>query len=259
MKREVVDLYTYPVKGLNGQLIEAAEVGPERGFPADRWFALATREGGYTTIKDRPLPSWDFHSLTNAPRLAGVRVELAGGRLVFRVAGRIVLDACPDDPDDVREIENLFARVLDLDEDQRPFLARSEPGRFNYNYTASVSPELTWACHLINLASVRDLEQKTGAQIDPLRFRANLYVDLGTPWLERDLIGRELQIGDVRARIQSGTARCAATEVNLTNARRDVPVPRLLKRQLGDVDMGVYCTFLTDGTVKRGAPIEVLS
>ena len=36
---------------------------------------------------------------------------------------------------------------------------------------------------LINLATVRSLEERWGYAIDPLRFRANFYIDGGRPWV----------------------------------------------------------------------------
>ena len=44
---------------------------------------------------------------------------------------------------------------------------------------------------IINLASVADLENYVGAPVDPLRFRANLYVAGWPAWQELDMVGRE--------------------------------------------------------------------
>lgn len=48
---------------------------------------------------------------------------------------------------------------------------------------------------LINLATVRSLKQKWGCEIDPLRFRANLYIDGIRPWEEFDWIGSDILLG----------------------------------------------------------------
>ena len=54
---------------------------------------------------------------------------------------------------------------------------------------------------LINLATVRSLEAQWGYEIDPLRFRANIYVDGFGPWREFDWIGANLRIGGVAFRV----------------------------------------------------------
>ena len=81
--------------------------------------------------------------------------------------------------------------------------------------------------------------------LDPLRFRANLYFDGFPPFAELDLVGRELRAGGVMFRILKRIDRCAATEVNLQTAQRDIPVPRLPKQHYNHVDMGVYGEVLT--------------
>ena len=43
---------------------------------------------------------------------------------------------------------------------------------------------------ILNLASVRDLERRMGAPIDPLRFRANIAVEGWEPWAEEEMVGR---------------------------------------------------------------------
>ena len=68
---------------------------------------------------------------------------------------------------------------------------------------------------IINLASVADLENYVGAPVDPLRFRANLYVTGWPAWQELDMVGREIAIGNgVRAKIVKRIVRCAATNVD---------------------------------------------
>ncbi|MFX5611114.1 hypothetical protein ABTD85_22045, partial [Acinetobacter baumannii] len=62
-----------------------------------------------------------------------------------------------------------------------PTLVRSRDGHFMDKPDTVVS--------LINLATIRSLEQQWGAEIDPLRFRANLYVDTGKPWEEFEWVG----------------------------------------------------------------------
>ena len=67
---------------------------------------------------------------------------------------------------------------------------------------------------IINLASVAELETVAGAPVDPLRFRANLYVRGWAAWDEFKLIGERLQIGEATLKVTKRIVRCAATEVD---------------------------------------------
>ena len=44
--------------------------------------------------------------------------------------------------------------------------------------------------HIVNLASVRELERVVGRPVNPLRFRPNVVIDGGEPWVEFDWIGQ---------------------------------------------------------------------
>lgn len=255
----VTDLYFYPIRGLSGQRLESVVVGPDRGFPLDRCWALAKRHGEYEQSRDRPLGSGQTHGPTGDPRLVGITSSFdpASEKLEIRVQGHLVLECSLTHEEDIRRAEEFFARVLDLDPQDRPHLVRRANNSYNFAYTASVSDSLTWACHLVNTATLRELEERIGQPLDPLRFRANLYVDLGEPWIERDLVGHEFQVGQVRFRGEMQTPRCAATEVSPETAERDIPIPRLLKQHYGHIDVGIYANILSTGELRPGMPVTL--
>lgn len=258
MTARTTDLFIYPVGGLSGQRLEEVTVGPDRGFPLDRYWTLAKHDTETDSLASRPVQLGEAHSLSADPRLGAVTTHLdpEDDHLTVTVRGRPVLD-CVLTGEGVHEAEKFFARILDLDDAQAPHLVRREGKSFNYSYTASLSEKLTWACHLINLASLRALEEKAGCPVDPARFRANIIVDLGEPWIENDLVGKTFQVGDVEFRGEMTTPRCAATEVDLRTGRRDIPVPRLLKTHFDTGDFGIYATVVTSGTVRPGDPVVV--
>src|SRR5947208_1511321 len=68
--------------------------------------------------------------------------------------------------------------------------------------------------HLVNLASVRELERTLGRPVDPLRFRANLYLEGVEPWAELGWMGTEIGVGEARLTAFARTTRCDATNVD---------------------------------------------
>jgi GntR family transcriptional regulator / MocR family aminotransferase len=105
---------------------------------------------------------------------------------------------------------------------------------------------------LINLATVRNLEQQWGVEIDPLRFRANVYIDGAEPWEEFDWVGKEIRIGDAVFAVDRKNGRCGATNVNPTTARRDLDIPSSLRATFGHKNLGVYLTVRDGGAVAVG-------
>ena len=92
---------------------------------------------------------------------------------------------------------------------------------------------------IINAASVRALSDKTGHDLDPLRFRGNLLIDGVAPWSEFDWIGRTLRIGEAELKVQRRIRRCAATSVDLERGIRDIDVPKALFDHYGHMDCGL--------------------
>ncbi|MFO0202179.1 MAG: MOSC domain-containing protein, partial [Alphaproteobacteria bacterium] len=101
------------------------------------------------------------------------------------------------------------------------------------------------------------LEQAAGMALDPLRFRANVYVSGGGPWAEFDWIGREILLGQARLRVVKRIVRCPATEVNPDTAQRDAEPPRWLREHFGHADLGVYAEVLEGGRIAVGDALEV--
>ncbi|MCX7361245.1 MAG: MOSC domain-containing protein [Alphaproteobacteria bacterium] len=105
---------------------------------------------------------------------------------------------------------------------------------------------------LINLATVRSLEEQWGFEIDPLRFRANIYIDGGKPWEEFDWIGHDIAIGPTVFRVDRRNGRCGATNVNPGSGRRDLDIPGSLRTAFGHKDLGVYLVTRKTGEVSVG-------
>jgi uncharacterized protein YcbX len=105
---------------------------------------------------------------------------------------------------------------------------------------------------LINLASVEELARRVGRPIDPLRFRANVYVAGLPAWAERDWIGRRIIIGSLVVHVDAHIERCKATQVDPTTAARDLDTVRLLREHYGHVELGVYAEVIEIGRIAVG-------
>jgi uncharacterized protein YcbX len=109
---------------------------------------------------------------------------------------------------------------------------------------------------VINLASLRDLETRIGRPVDPLRFRANLYVDGWPAWAEAGWADQEITLGAARARVFKSIVRCVATHVNPATAERDMEVVRALFDNFGHTNLGIYVHVVEGGRVATGDACE---
>jgi hypothetical protein len=111
---------------------------------------------------------------------------------------------------------------------------------------------------IINLASVRDLAARLGREVEPLRFRANLYVEGWPAWAENDWTGRDLMLGGARARVFKPITRCAAPDVDPATAQRDIEVTARLHEFYGHLFCGIYVQVTAGGEVAAGDAAALL-
>lgn len=253
----VAHLYRYPIKGFTAQPVDAVDLRAGGGFPGDRMFALARPDGPYSESDFVPLPKRQYFMLMKDERMAGLTTHLDVDTLVLtiRVRDHIVLTADLTTAEGIDALRHFYARTLDLPAGSLPTFAHQDG--YNFTDSAKSSRMLMNSLSIINLASVRDLERRIGKPVDPLRFRANVYLDGLEPWEERSWLDREFTIGGVTLHGVEETTRCAATEVDPSTARRDIPLPRLLVENYGDDVLGIFGEMITDGRIAVGDAVTV--
>ena len=112
---------------------------------------------------------------------------------------------------------------------------------------------------LINLETVRDLGERVGIELDPIRFRANLYFEGAPAWSEMEWLGRELVIGDARLKVVRRTKRCAATSVDPATGERGFNLPLAIREYVLHGDLGVYAEVVKGGAISPNDVIELVS
>ena len=170
--------------------------------------------------------------------------EAENGTLTIERDGKQVVRAKVTEPMGRTLVGQFFAGFLADAVRGTPKLLEAEDHVFSDNGARSVS--------IINLASVRDLERVVRAPVAPLRFRGNLYLENLPAWREFDWVGREIELGGVRLKVDAPIERCAATNVDPETAARDLNIPLALQRGFGHVTMGIYATVTADGVVAKG-------
>lgn len=244
-------LYRYPVKGLSPERLPAVKVSADQGFPLDRAFALLRTGVAFDPTAPEWLPKANFLMLMLHEPLAQLRTRFieATGALQMRTPDGQMLSFALEEPQGRNALEQFVAGFLGPRVKDVPKLLRSPGHQFTDKAEKFVS--------LINLASVRTLEERWGQGLDPLRFRANVYVDGFEPFSELDWVGRKVRLGHLTAEVALRNGRCAATNVNPETGERDRDVPGRLRADFGHKDLGVYLKILEGGELREGDPVEV--
>tara|TARA_R110002096_G_scaffold382545_2_gene576432 strand:- start:573 stop:1328 length:756 start_codon:yes stop_codon:yes gene_type:complete len=245
------NIFRYPVKGLSGDALETVELEPGKPISGDRLYAIALAGTEFSSKKPAFLRKIHFLMLMRDEQLAALNCTFCedGHRLMISRDGEQLFDESLKNRSGAEAIAAFFERFMEGKLKGRPRLVTADGHMF-----ADV-PEQNLS--LINLDSVQDIEEKTGLKIDPKRFRGNLLVEGIGAWKEFDLVGQDLKIGDVTFAVSKRIDRCAATNVNLETAERDMNLPLAIRKVFGHIDCGVYVDVTVGGQLNIGDKIQV--
>lgn len=100
---------------------------------------------------------------------------------------------------------------------------------------------------------VRDVEALVGEQLNPLRWRPNLYVRAAPGFARREpaLVGATLRAGSVVLRVSATIKRCVTTTYDVATGEALPVVLEAVATQRANV-VGVYCDVVTPGTLAVG-------
>jgi uncharacterized protein YcbX len=243
---EIAGLYRYPVKGLTPEPLEKVALKTGETLPADRRYAIENGPSPFDPTAPAWLPKPHFLMLQRDEWLAGLRTHFddASHVLTIRRGGAIAAQGNLETSEGRAAIEGFFA-IAFADRIKGPPKVLTSPGH-------SFSDVARKVVSIINLQSLSAIESMVGFPVNPLRFRANLYVKGWPAWHEASLLGETLAIGTARARVVKRITRCAAVNVDPELGVRDLEIPQALMRRLGHIECGLYAEVIEGGTISVG-------
>jgi len=283
MTGTVAALWRYPVKSMQGEELEIAEV-TSRGIAGDRAYAVVDRETGLVASAKHPR-RWGrlFEcraTFVEPPRpgrpLPPVRIELPDGAVVestrydvdgvlSRVLGREVTLASEAPARPEREADRTSIDAPPGEEViRREEMALAAPAGTFFDYGV---------LHVLTTATLDRLRALHPAgRFEARRFRPNLLVASagGAGFAETGWLARRLRVGkEVRVEGVDPTPRCVVTTLAQGDLPRDPEILRTLARHTRAASVtlapgivfpavaGIYAAVLREGTVRRGDGVVV--
>lgn len=280
----VAALWRYPVKSMQGEELDAAEVTP-RGIPGDRAYAVVDRETGLVASAKHPR-RWGrlfecratfVESLRPGGPLPPVRIELPDGavvestrhdvdRVLSRALGREVTltPEAPAKPE--READRTPPDAPRGEEViRREAMALAAPAGTFFDYGV---------LHVLTTSTLDRLRELYPAgRFEAARFRPNLVVAPagdGAEFVENAWLARKLRVGtEVRLEGVDPTPRCVVTTLAQGDLPRDPEILRTLARHTRAASVtlapgivfpavaGIYAAVLREGIVRRGDGVVV--
>lgn len=235
-------LRRYPVKSMAGEDLQSARV-TFAGLAGDRVYAFVDSENrsnfpwmtgrqGHEMILFRPRLLAPPPPAEQHPRAEdyGAEVITPEGK-TFRLG----------DVKFTKYAEKHFGRSLQL--------------RFSERSMTDLYP-----VSILGMSTVRALSEETAIALDHRRFRANFYArwEDDKPFVEDELVGRELQIGEeVTVRVVKKDGRCVMINLDPeTAASSPVVLEKVARGHAGCT--GVYAAVLREGIVRANDPIYLV-
>lgn len=248
----VAALYRHPVKGFTPEPLERATLTAGRAFPGDRLRAVEIGPSGFDPDAPAHISKMRFAVLARLPEIARVRTCWDETSDTLKVSS----DGAPDlvvrlgEPNDERRLEAWLTDFLGEEATGPVRLLDGAGHRFMDDPKGAVS--------VLNLASVRDLSARLGVAVDPLRFRANVWVEGWPAWVENDWVGRDMALGRARLTVIKPIVRCVATHVDPVSGTRDIDVLSALHELYGHRWCGLYLSVGTGAALCVGDRVELI-
>lgn len=255
-------LWRYPVKSMQGEALEASEVG-EKGLLGDRTYALWDVKTNRIASAKNP-KKWaallDCHAQFEKTPQAGepmppVHIALPIGATVTSTQA----DINPLLSDWIEREVQFLSSVP-----KAPSLDQYWPDVEGREYQDTVlelfMPEGTFfdACpiHAITVATLDRLKELYPAgEFESCRFRPNLLIDTQAAqasFVENDWVGHVLTIGEsVRLKIDSACPRCVVTTLAQEGLPQDLNILRTTA-QHNDVIAGIRLSVIQGGIIRKG-------
>lgn len=244
MTPAIASVRTFPLKGARARIVDALEVNTKVGIANDRRYGIRKKPGD-ASFRPDPFRKGEYYVCANTPAIAMHE---------------------PDPLFEGFDEHGIHSSAL------RRFAAsigasgsvQIHDTRGEYHLCDTAGAQVSF----LNLTTLRAFEQFMGVEVDPDRFRMNVWID-GLPafaeydWLDGYPGTREILVGDVRLRVDDACERCKAPHANPKTGQYDLDVVPGLKRfmdargykspQRGVATvMGVYGVVLNDGVIKPG-------
>ncbi|GJM09805.1 MAG: molybdenum cofactor biosynthesis protein [Lysobacteraceae bacterium] len=221
----VVGLWRYPVKSMAGEPLSDTEVS-WHGLAGDRRWAFVRG--------DAPNSGFPWFTLREKSDMSRYRPSFAD----------------PSRPDKSRTVVTTPTGER-LDVTDPALLATLDPGSEGVRVIKNDRGVFdTFPLSVITTSTIAELGNRVGQSLAVERFRPNIVVELAddVPFVEDQWVGRELQIGTLRMRIDKRDGRCVVITIDPKTFERNTDILKTVARERQGC-LGVYGSTVEPGRV----------
>jgi uncharacterized protein YcbX len=257
----VESLWRYPVKSMCGEQLQTAFAGFS-GIYGDRIYAFhdtaAPAGFPYLTAREREQMLLFRPAFRDTARAARPDNQTEAEAL-----GPGLTPVYPDPADLIVDVQTPDGASFAID-DSALIHRLSDGLRERHQLRLMRSQRPLTDCRPVSLFSLQTAQQlgaEVGTALDKRRFRANIYLNLGSTqgFAEDQLVGHTVRVGDhLILAILERDPRCKMITLDPDTAK---PNPDVMKRvaQSHDGKAGIYAAVLAEGTLRPGDEVRLLN
>ncbi|MGA9657753.1 MAG: MOSC domain-containing protein [Asticcacaulis sp.] len=265
LKGLVQSLWRYPIKGFTPEPLHEALLTAGAFFPHDRLYALEVGRSGFNPDAPKTISKMRFAVLARFSAVARMRTRYDEFADVLELSDedgkswRFDMSTEAGRHSLARHVETVLSRHEDYDPVAFPLnlLSAADPESLHppFRFTDSAKGFVSF----LNLNSLRDLGQRMGRELDPLRLRANIWVEDLSAFEEQTYVGKHIRVGEdgPEFEVLKPIERCVATHVNPETAERDADICTALWENYGHRDCGIYARILKGGTIRPDDSLRI--
>jgi uncharacterized protein len=241
-------IWRHPIKSHGREMLASVVLTAGQTLPWDRHWAVA-HDAARLGDPGEWAPCVNFSRGAKTASLMAIEASFseASGQVTLRHPDRPVLTFDPDG--DATKFLDWVRPLCPTD--------RARPDRMVSAGTRGMTDTDYPSLSILNLASNADLSARMGADLSPLRWRGNLWVEGAEAWAEERWAGRRVSIGDAMLEVIEPIVRCKATTANPDTGRIDADTLGGLSAARGQQTFGVYARVVSGGTVRAGDVVEL--
>ena len=247
----VSDLYCHPIKGIGRLQLNEVELTAGQTMHNDRLWAVTHEASKF----DDANPEWvscnNFIRGAKAPQLQAI--ELSMQETGFSLKHNDHATAFVFDPADETQhagfITWLASHVPENRAQPKTLVRAPVRGMTDSNFP-SISIHTN--------ASLQALSEAAGTPVDQRRFRGNIWLDGFDAWEERNWIGKRIRIGEAEIEVREHIGRCMATTANPETGAQDIWTLKVLEKNWGHTQFGVYGVVVKNGRIALDDKAELL-
>ena len=247
---QVCDIFRHPLKSHGREALKAVTLTANKTMPWDRCWAVA--HDASTADGSEWVPCVNFSRGSKSPSLMAISAKFNEDNKALTLSHPNRKDFTFQ-PDDGRQLSGFLAWVKPLMPAERAQSTRiirvPERGSTDTDY-----PSIS----INNYASLRDLSKLMKAEVSPLRWRGNIWIDGLSPWEEHSWGGKQFKIGDVIFEGVEPIVRCLATTANPETGERDADTLGALKKGWEHQNFGLYAQVIKSGKISVEDKVELL-